>query len=50
NKSFMSFDDKNSDTQYSVTFEHNNHDKLIIDYKLVEVANDNKQEFNKQDH
>ncbi|CAG8758346.1 333_t:CDS:1, partial [Racocetra persica] len=45
----MSSDDENSDTQYSVTFEHDNHGELIIDYELVEVANDNKQEFNEQD-
>ncbi|CAG8851947.1 15466_t:CDS:1, partial [Racocetra persica] len=45
----MSSDDENSDTQYLVTFEHDNHGELIIDYKLVEVANDNEQEFNEQD-
>ncbi|CAG8496666.1 18111_t:CDS:2 [Racocetra persica] len=46
----MSSDDKNSNPQYSVTFEHDYHDELIIDYELVEIANDNKQEFNEQDH
>ncbi|CAG8749741.1 7842_t:CDS:2, partial [Cetraspora pellucida] len=50
NKLFMSSDEEDSDSQYSITFEHDCHDELIIDYKFVEVANDNKQEFNKQDH
>ncbi|CAG8759121.1 21724_t:CDS:2, partial [Racocetra persica] len=49
NKLFMSSDDGNSDTQYLVTFEHDNYGKLIINYELVEVANDNEQEFNEQD-
>ncbi|CAG8560629.1 14251_t:CDS:2, partial [Cetraspora pellucida] len=45
NKSFMFSNEEDSDPQYSVTFEHDCHGELIIDYELVEVANDNEQDY-----
>ncbi|CAG8675262.1 14643_t:CDS:2 [Cetraspora pellucida] len=39
-----------SDPHYSVTFEHDFHDELIIDYKLVEVTNNEECESNEQDY
>ncbi|CAG8602478.1 7406_t:CDS:2 [Cetraspora pellucida] len=41
--------DENSDSHYSITFEHNFHDELVIDYELVEATNNEEYESNEQD-
>ncbi|CAG8536306.1 12085_t:CDS:1, partial [Racocetra persica] len=46
----MSSDDDDSDLEYSVTFECDCHGELTIDYELVEVTNNDKVEFGKQNY
>ncbi|CAG8450372.1 9816_t:CDS:2 [Cetraspora pellucida] len=42
--------DENSEPHYSITFERNFHDELVIDYELVEATNNKEHEFNEQDY
>ncbi|CAG8531396.1 3272_t:CDS:2 [Cetraspora pellucida] len=45
----MPFSNEDSELQYLITFEHNYHSELIIDYELVEVIINNK-EFIRSDY
>ncbi|CAG8831766.1 15078_t:CDS:2 [Gigaspora margarita] len=42
--------DNDDDPQYSITFEHDYHGELIIDYELVEVVNNEEQELIESDY